>query len=142
MIRIGMNPDREALAREAKPFVQRLSDKVARAAPDQADTATPTYVFMRRLLAKAAEEPGVFEFIAGNEAANATVNELRSFFNRFSADRPALKSLMGSLVSKLMTQKEEIRERDRAERQRAARRDLPTVREQRGLRRQSEPDAG
>jgi len=138
MIRIGLNPDREALAREAAPFVSRLSDKVARAIPDKGDTATAAYVFMRRLLAKSEAESGVFEFIAGNDATNATINELRDFFNHFPAERPTLRRLLAGLHTKLLTQREEIREREQAERRRAARRGTPSVREQRGLHRQGQ----
>lgn len=136
MIHLTVNADMVGLVEESAPLVRRLSDKVARAAPDPDDTATAAYVFMRRLVSKMETTDIPFEFVASNEAAYATVNELKDFFRKFPAERARLRGLLGALHYTLQKQREEIREAERAERRRTARRGRPSVREQRGLHRQ------
>lgn len=138
MIIITTDPDRRALATEAKPFVRILSDKMSRALPDTGDTATKAYVAMRRLLAVAEATPGyqgAFELISSEPFALDLLTQLDEFFGEHErVDYPTLVEFQSTLAAGYAATTEAKNESVRTNRRTAARRSPTTVRSRRSIR--------
>jgi len=129
-----LDPNREALRMEGDVVLKRLTDGILEG--DDGSLAA-AYVFVRRVLVKAEMVVnGPFGVRTCMAVARSALPHLQDF-TALHPDDEEIPTLIAALNAALQAREVETNEATRAQRQRSTRRDTETVRQQRGLRRQS-----